>query len=210
MFCVHDADAAGTMIYHTLQNETKARGARKVEVVNLGLEPWEGVGMELRIEEVEGTERNRSVAPYVAEHDERPWRSWLAVRGCDSWNDWLQSYRIELNAMPPADRIAWLTQKIEHHPPRKVIPPARVLHEKRVSVAGAAVHAELEKRARIEERSTEILSRIKWPSAERTPEIARRYLERHRHDHWPDPMEAAGKRLAKRTIAKLDAEDQMP
>ena len=43
VFCIHDADAAGTMIYHTLQNETKARRARKVEVVNLGLEPWEGV-----------------------------------------------------------------------------------------------------------------------------------------------------------------------
>ena len=54
VFCVHDADAAGTMIYHTLQNETKARGARKIEVVNLGLEPWEGVEMGLEIEPVEG------------------------------------------------------------------------------------------------------------------------------------------------------------
>ena len=83
VFCIHDADAAGTMIYHTLQNETKARGARKVEVVNLGLEPWEGVSLGLEVEEVEGTDRNRPVAPYVAEHDEE-WRSWLAVRGCDS------------------------------------------------------------------------------------------------------------------------------
>ena len=54
VFCVHDADAAGTMIYHTLLNETKARGARKIEVVNLGLEPWEGVEMGLEIEPVEG------------------------------------------------------------------------------------------------------------------------------------------------------------
>jgi hypothetical protein len=36
VFCVHDADAAGTMIYHTLQNETKARAARKIEVWNHG------------------------------------------------------------------------------------------------------------------------------------------------------------------------------
>ena len=69
VFCVHDADAAGTMIYHTLQHETKARGARKIKVVNLGLEPWEGIEMGLEVEPVEGTDRRRAVAPYVAEHD---------------------------------------------------------------------------------------------------------------------------------------------
>jgi hypothetical protein len=41
IFCVHDADAAGTMIYQTFQEETKARGARRIEIINLGLEPWE-------------------------------------------------------------------------------------------------------------------------------------------------------------------------
>ena len=56
VFCVHDADAAGTMIYHTMVNETKARGARKIEVVNLGLEPWEGVEMGLEVEPVEKTD----------------------------------------------------------------------------------------------------------------------------------------------------------
>ena len=48
MSCVHDADASGTMIYQTLQEETKARGARKMEIVNLGLEPWEAIAMRLR------------------------------------------------------------------------------------------------------------------------------------------------------------------
>ena len=43
VFCVHDADASGTMIYQTLQEATRARGARKIEIVNLGLEPWEAV-----------------------------------------------------------------------------------------------------------------------------------------------------------------------
>jgi DNA topoisomerase VI subunit B len=210
VFCIHDADAAGTMIYHTLQNETKARGARKVEIVNLGLEPWEGVSMGLEVEEVEGAERNRPVAPYVTEHDGGAWRSWLAARGCESWSDWLQSYRIELNAMPPADRIAWVTGKVEKHPPRKVIPPAPLLHAKRITAASAAIADELQKRARIEERTTEILQQIEWPSQARALEITCRYLERHRRDHWPDPMEAAGKQLAKRTMAQLDAEGTTP
>src|SRR5262249_42678533 len=37
IFCVHDADAYGTMIYQTFQEETKARGARKVQIANIGL-----------------------------------------------------------------------------------------------------------------------------------------------------------------------------
>ena len=39
VFCVHDADAYGTMIYQTFQEATNARGARKIKVVNIGLEP---------------------------------------------------------------------------------------------------------------------------------------------------------------------------
>ena len=31
------------MIYQTLQEETKARGARKIKIINLGLEPWEAI-----------------------------------------------------------------------------------------------------------------------------------------------------------------------
>ena len=33
IFCVHDADAYGTMIYQTFQEATKARGARKIKIV---------------------------------------------------------------------------------------------------------------------------------------------------------------------------------
>ena len=43
VFCVHDADASGGMIYQTLQEATKARDARKIEIINLGLEPWEAM-----------------------------------------------------------------------------------------------------------------------------------------------------------------------
>ena len=55
VFCVHDADASGTMIYQTLQEETKARGARKIKIVNLGLEPWEAIEMGLEVETLEET-----------------------------------------------------------------------------------------------------------------------------------------------------------
>jgi DNA topoisomerase VI subunit B len=201
VFCVHDADAAGTMIYHTLQNETKARGARKIQVINLGLEPWEGVKMGLEIEPVEGTDRRRAVAPYVDEYDPQ-WRSWLESRRCDSWEEWLQEYRIELNAMPPAQRIAWLTEKIERHPPRKVEPPAHVLHAARVGAARDAIIDELTERARIEERANEILAGIEWPDRERLPKVVSRFLnrKRQRKNSWRRPMTIAGEKQAKRAL----------
>ena len=46
---MHDADASGTMIYQTLQEATKARGARKIDIINLGW-PWEALAMGLEVE----------------------------------------------------------------------------------------------------------------------------------------------------------------
>ncbi len=67
VFCVHDADGYGTMIYQTLQEATKARGARKIEIINLGLEPWEAIAMGLEIETVKEGDRRKAVADYVRE-----------------------------------------------------------------------------------------------------------------------------------------------
>jgi hypothetical protein len=205
VFCVHDADAAGTMIFHTLVNETKARGARKIEVVNLGLEPWQGINLGLEVEKVEGgTDRRRAVAPYVVEHDEK-WRAWLNRRGVSSWDAWLQKHRIELNAMPPADRIAWLTRKIEQYPPRKVVPPAILLHAERVSAARAEIRDEIERRARIDERTDEALATVKWSAKAKLPKLVNRFLERekYRDANWKRPMKIAGRKLAKRVLATI-------
>jgi hypothetical protein len=203
VFCVHDADAAGTMIYHTLVAQTKARGARKIKVVNLGLEPWEGAEKQLDIEPVEGTERRRAVAPYVAEHDHE-WRHWLEnyVEGYESWAEWLQDYRIELNAMAPAKRITWLTEKIERYPPRKVVPPPDVLHLQRVAAARAAIKEELTKRARIDQRTEQIVGKIKWPDRSGLPQLVTRFLDRPRQRRhlWLHAMKIAGRRLAQRIL----------
>jgi hypothetical protein len=69
VFCVHDADGPGTMIYQSLQEETKARPRRRVEIVNLGLAPWEAIGMDFRAEEIE-RDRDVPVADYVRERSE--------------------------------------------------------------------------------------------------------------------------------------------
>jgi hypothetical protein len=104
IFCVHDADAYGTMIYQTFRWATKARGAGKIEIVNLGLEPREAREMDLEVEDLEEEKQRKPVARLRA----RP-------RGRDYWEEWLQTHRVELNAMTTPEFIAWLDRKMEEH-----------------------------------------------------------------------------------------------
>jgi hypothetical protein len=124
VFCAHDADAAGPMIYQTLQEATKARGARKIEIINIGLEPWEAVAMELEVETIPRGERLKPVAQYVLDRDaaypnEAP--------GGTLWEEWLQTHRVELNAMTTPNFIAWLDRKMAEHGVGKLVPPDDVL-----------------------------------------------------------------------------------
>ena len=80
VYCAHDADAYGPMIYQTFQEATRARGARKIAIANLGLEPWEAVEMGLPVEDVKVEEwaPSKPIAGYVNEHpDGEYWAEWL-------------------------------------------------------------------------------------------------------------------------------------
>jgi hypothetical protein len=116
IFCAHDADAFGTMIYQTFQEATKARGARKIEIVNLGLEPWEALDASLEVEQVPQGDQHKAVAQYVLDREDG-----------DYWEDWLQTHRVELNAMTTPEFIAWLDRKMAEHGGGKLIPPDTVI-----------------------------------------------------------------------------------
>ncbi len=90
VFCVHDADGPGTLIYEKLQEATTARKARKVQIVNLGMEPEEAEAMGLAAEDVrrKGEKKTVPVASYV-----RP-----------EWRTWLQGKRVELYFTRPGVR----------------------------------------------------------------------------------------------------------
>jgi DNA topoisomerase VI subunit B len=125
VFNAHDGDAAGTVIQHTLQHATLARGARKIEVVNIGLEPWEGIALGLAIEKVppiikNGKQVRRAVGQYVLDRADR------APTG-ETWEAWLQHSRVELNAMTSAELIQWLDKKMKAHGAGKLIPPGDIL-----------------------------------------------------------------------------------
>jgi hypothetical protein len=127
-FSVHDADGPGTVIQHTLQHATLARGARKIEIINIGLEPWEGIALGLQVEKVsikprkDGKPIRKAVGAYVRARTDR------APNG-ETWEEWLQHSRVELNAFSSAELIAWLDRKMSEHDAGKLIPPDDVLKD---------------------------------------------------------------------------------
>jgi hypothetical protein len=114
-FCVHDADGPGTLIYEALQQATEARPGRQVEIINLGLEPEEALAMGLAVEPVS---RKDGRAIPVAEYVSAPWRRWL------------QSQRVELNAMSTPQFLAWLDRKISPFEKGKLLPPSSVMTQR--------------------------------------------------------------------------------
>jgi len=194
VFCVHDADSAGTMIYQTLVEETRARGARQVEVVNLGLEPWEAQAMGLEVETFARKDRRRPVADYVSDRDDGA-----------HWDEWLQSNRYELNAMTSDQFVGWLTEKIAEHDEGKVVPPPNVMRAE----LHASVKAEVRRLmidsiladARIDERVAAAMSEIQIPTP--TEAFVRDWLE-DSSENWRGPLiEASEEIIGKVDIAAL-------
>ena len=107
----------------TLQEATKAREARNVEIIHLGLQPWEAIEMGLEVETIKRGERRKPVADYVRERDaEFP----NEALGGVPWGEWLQTHRVELNAMTTPAFIAWLDGKMAEHGVGKAHPARQV------------------------------------------------------------------------------------
>lgn len=191
VYCVHDADSYGTMIYQTLQAETKARGARKIQIVNLGLEPWEAVEMGLQVETFDEGKNDRPVADYI-----------YSRRGGGRWVEWLQTHRVELNAMTTPQLIGWLDEKMAEHGDGKLIPPADVLDAELAENFEAKVRANLTERilreANLEGRVAEALASIKMPTAVTLTEGIEKLFEGSPERAWRDHIEAVATELSKR------------
>ena len=191
IFCAHDADAAGGVIYETLQGATKARGARKIKIENLGLEPWEAIAMGLEVEEVDRGENRKPVADYVANRDD------VAPEGT-SWEEWLQTHRIETNAMTTPQFIEWLDGKMAEHGDGKLIPPPEVLTadlERRLDAkVRAALTEHILREADFEGQVSKALKVIKRPSAAALAKGVKQMFEREADREWRDHIEAVAEK----------------
>ena len=181
VFCVHDADASGSMIYQTLQEETKARAARKIEIINLGLEPWEAVAMRLEVETLEEMKRQKPVADYISKHGDGT-----------RWARWLQTHRVELNAMTTPQLIAWLDEKMADQ--RKLIPPTDVLEQELDDLIERKVRAALTERvlreAKLDEQVAAAVAKMKLPDGERLAQDIAKLFKRTPDSEWRDHIEA--------------------
>ena len=179
VFCVHDADAFGTMIFQTLQEETKARAARRVEVINLGLDPWEALAMDLEPERVKEGDRAKAVAGYVT-----------ARRDGLRWKAWLQTTRVELNEMTTPQLIAWLDGKMAEHGVGKVIPPTDVIADEADQRLTAHVRRIVTDRvlreAGIDEQVASLVATIEMPPPNDMADEVTAWVETNEDDAWSD------------------------
>jgi hypothetical protein len=185
VFCIHDADAAGTMIAQTLQEATRARGRRRIEIVDIGLQPWDAIGeMKLPEEDVK-YDKEQPVAAYVLARDDGR-----------AWKTWLQEHRVELNAMPPGQLIRWLDAAVEAHGALKVVPPADIARRELRDVIEATIRdeerervlreAEQAIRAAADKRIAEIAPL--FPSAADLVADVQREVTVRRDQHWRDVL----------------------
>jgi hypothetical protein len=191
VFCAHDADAFGTMIYQTLQEETKARPRRRSKVVNLGLDPWEAEEMGLPTEQVKDRERRVAVADYIASRPDG-----------DHWVEWLTTKRVELNAMTTRALIEWLDTKMAQHEGVKVVPPAAVMITTMTEAAAGHIRRDITDRVlrkeRIEDQVATVMTTITMPNGDDLVQDAEAWLAKCEHEHWTDYVEG----VARYTVAR--------
>jgi hypothetical protein len=189
IFAVHDADASGPMIFQTLQEATAARPwRRKVEIINLGLEPWEAVAMGLPIEAVHYKQRP-PIADYIKEEE---------------WREWLLTKRIELNAMTTPEFIAWLDRKMAEHDEGKVLPPDEIIkariRERLQKTVRDRIVAQILRKSGAEARVAKAIGRIKLPEIDSDDLVD--WYEEHEASHWSKWAEEIADDLAAKSEAK--------
>jgi hypothetical protein len=197
IFCVHDADAFGSMIYETFQEATRARGARKIKVINLGLEPWEALEMGLEIETVPASDRRKAVAAYIDEHE-------YPCGVARSWSNWLQTHRVELNAMSTPQFIAWLDRKMAGYD--KLVPPEHVLIAELESRIADKVRADITSRilreARADEQIAAAVAAIETPDSATFAQGIRQLFATAPDREWRDYIESVAADLTDREMLR--------
>jgi DNA topoisomerase VI subunit B len=196
MFAMIDGDAHGSMIYQTLVKETKARAARNIQIINLGLFPWEALADGLPYEtglaeqrRKKGKARFAPVADYINARDGENRRTGNPNNEAN-WALWLQDNRVELNAMTSPQRVAWVERKLSEHNIKKVIPPDYVAKETLVERLQQEIEDVVREEALqnaqswIAEQIRERLTAIQLPTTVDLRNLIAELLGKHPRDNW--------------------------
>jgi hypothetical protein len=190
-FAAHDGDAYGTCIYESLQQATAARRARVVKIINLGLEPWQGLEMGLAVEpaDKDGTKR-KPVGHYVRQKG-------------PEWVEWLQTQRIELNAMTTPQFLEWLDEAMREHGNGKLIPPKKVmrdqLHQKIRNHVRESTRERILRESRFEAQVDERVASLNGAIGRATRQLANQVRSALAGDQtlcWKEPVERLGVEIA--------------
>jgi hypothetical protein len=224
-FCVHDADASGSLISQTLTKATKARAARTVEVIDLGFFPWTALAEGLLREAVERKSKTRRpVADYIKARDAAN-RDSGNPNNEPNWESWLQNWRVELNAMTTAEFVDWMNEQFIKHGAAKVVPAeplalqsvservrasvsstadAEVRNERREDLAALQRQMdelEIEIAEEAESRASERFKKIKLPTGSEVVAKIKVWLKKNNQSHWTSSIDAVASKLAKKGLA---------
>jgi hypothetical protein len=189
-----------------MQEATKARKARKIKIVHLGLHPWEAIAMGLEVEAVEvkqnkeGEEKRKPVADYIKAADESGEHG-TAPDG-NTWENWLQTHRVELNAMTTPQFIAWLDGKMAEAKDGKLIPPAEVLEAELANrieqKTRAAITERILREAGLDDQVKAAVAAIKPPRAATLIKDIKRLFKTKPDRDWRSHIEAVATERTKK------------
>jgi hypothetical protein len=121
----------------------------------------------------------------------------------ETWEEWLQTHRVELNAMTTPQFIEWLDGKMAEHVrktklPDKLIPPGEVLETELATrieqKTRAAITERILREAALDDQVAAAVKATKTPRAATLVKGIRTKSERAWHDH----IEAVAAKVTKR------------
>jgi hypothetical protein len=112
--------------------------------------------------------------------------------------NWLQTQRIELNAMTTPQLIAWLDQKMADHGGGKLIPPGEVLEQELAERIEEKVREEITERilreADLDGQVADAVAAIKTPDGAKLARDIAKLFKREPDAEWRKHIEAVADR----------------
>ncbi|MHB8117958.1 MAG: toprim domain-containing protein [Methanothrix sp.] len=204
LFVLHDSDPYGYNIARTLREETERMPDYHVDVIDLGLNLDEALKMGLKTEDFtrkKAIPQTLKLTPLEKEYftgekvGENIWRA----------------KRIELNAMPPAQRIEYLERKlVEHGATAKVLPPDEVLEEHAIDSfeekARGIAKSKIEKLLNIDVLLERAMDSAGIPDLRKELREVKKALQSNPPESWADLTKDRAAKQAEKIMEALDWE----